>query len=94
MLDQPPMFLSKSELMELTGRRRPAAIARALDAMSIRYVCAAGAGQYPKVARAHVVARLVTGALPVVPDVPQVLPDFSVFSGRRPANEAVRGRQI
>lgn len=94
MLDQPPTFLSKTELVELTERKRPAAIARALEAMGIRYVRGAGPGQYPKVARAYVVARFITGALPVVPDAPQVLPDFGVFAARRPANEVVRGRQI
>lgn len=81
---QQPMLLTQEELMQLTQRRRPSAICRALDAMGFLYARGATPSDFPRVARAHVMARLEQGiSSHRAGFVPRKEPDFGVFARKR-----------
>lgn len=81
MLDVPLTLLTKEELIELTGKKRPNAMCRALDAMNIRYV-RGPAGQCPRVSRAHVREVLVSGVRRPWDAPARAAPNFDAFCRR------------
>lgn len=60
------MYLSRSDLVDLTGLKRPSAVMRWLDRERIIYLV--GADGWPRVLQAVIMDRLGSKAVPVKPE--------------------------